>query len=236
MTYLGIDVGTQSLKVMVTDSRLRILAIASESYPTRYPRPGWAEQDPRDWERAASRAVPRALAGAGIDAAAVAAVGIAGQLDGCVAVDASGEPVAPCLIWMDRRAVDFVPELPSDFVERTGLVADPGHMAAKIAWLARGNPGARYHQPVSYLVERMTGEACFDPALASTTMLFELGSSTPSQELCALFEIDPQTLPRVVPADQQAGQVSAAGAKRFGLVVGTPVATGTGDDFATPLG
>src|SRR5262249_15630644 len=99
---VGVDVGSQSLKAVVLDDRLRAIGRGRRAYAIDFPRPGWAEQDPRRWEDALGPAIAEALAVAGCAAGDVTALGIAGQLDGCVAVDASGGPLAPCLIWMDR--------------------------------------------------------------------------------------------------------------------------------------
>jgi xylulokinase len=112
-------------------------------------------------------------------------------------------------------------------------------MAAKIRWLKRravGLDGARFHQPVSFLVERLTGESVFDHGLASTTMLYSLADRQFSPELCAAFGIDPGELPRIDDAVALAGRLTGDGATRCGLPVGTAVAVGTGDDFAAPLG
>lgn len=237
MAIVGIDIGTQSLKAVVCDDELAVLGEAQVGYAPTYPRPGCVEQDPGLWERAAGGAVQAALSRAAIAAEDVRAVGVAGQLDGCVPVDAGGDALGPCLIWMDRRAADSVPELPADFRARTGLVADGGHMAAKIRWLqAEGVRAARYHQPVSYLVARLTGAAVYDPGLASTTMLYRLGAGGHDPELCAAFGVDPDQLPVIRPATDCAGTLHAGGAALLGLLPETPVAVGTGDDFATPLG
>jgi xylulokinase len=169
----------------------------------------------------------------------VAALGLAGQLDGCVAVGRDGRALGPCLIWMDRRAEREMPQLPDDFRARTGLVADPGHMAAKIAWLSRhalGLGGARYHQPVSYLVERLCGAFVFDHGLASTTMLYGLARRDFEPDLLAAFGVARAALPALAEAGAVAGRLGADGAALCGLPAGTPVAVGTGDDFATPLG
>lgn len=214
-----------------------MLGEASVGYTVAYPRPGWAEQDPRQWERALAPAIGQALERAGIEAGDVRAMGIAGQVDGCVAVDAGGEATAPCLIWMDRRATDEMPALPGDVRARTGLVPDPGHMAAKIAWLERYRPGAaRYHQPVSYLVARLSGDHVVDHALASTTMLYDLGTRDWAADLLAAFAVNRARLPRIADAWAPAGALHDAGAALCGLPVGTPICVGTGDDFATPLG
>jgi xylulokinase len=240
LAILGIDIGTQSLKAVVTDDGLSPLGSGFAAYPVRYPQPGWAEQDAKLWESALGPAVAAALASAGVDAGDVRALGIAGQLDGCLAVDARGVPCSPCLIWMDRRAGGDLPELDlAAFRDATGLVADGGHMGAKIRWLKRSLPlprGARFHQPVSYMVERLTGAFLFDHSLASTTMLYRLEKRAWDADLLALFSIDADELPVIAEAAAAAGALSPAGAALTGLRAGIPVAVGTGDDFATPLG
>ncbi|HSD91150.1 MAG TPA: FGGY-family carbohydrate kinase, partial [Kofleriaceae bacterium] len=136
-----------------------------------------------------------------------------------------------------RRAHDHLPIDPARLFEITGQVADPSHMAAKIRWLYHHVVRAtRYHQPVSYLVERLTGVAVLDPAHASTTMLYDLRAGTWSSELLAGFAIDESELPSLQPAASIAGSLTATGATLTGLRTGLPVAVGTGDDFATPLG
>ncbi len=239
MVVVGIDLGTQSLKAVVCNERLDVLGSHAVPYATTYPRPGWAEQDPRVWEAAMGPAVQGALIAAGVQGNAVAAIAISGQLDGCVAVDAHCEPVYPALIWQDRRAFAEQLRVPAARVfELTGQVADAQHMAPKIAWLrAQRIRAARYHQPVTYLVERLTGAAVMDPAHASTTMLFDLLNGTWSRDLLGAFAIDPSELPTLAPAHAIAGTLTAAGASLLlGVPVGIPVAVGTGDDFATPLG
>ena len=224
---------------MVLDRGLALGGQASRGYGFDQPRPGWAQQDPDVWEAALAPVVAEALARAGVAADRIEAIGVAGQLDGCVAVGKGGAPLGPCLIWLDRRAEREMPALPADFRARTGLVADPGHMAAKIAWLQRhamGLAGARFHQPVSYLVERLTGRAVLDHGLASTTMLYGLGPRDYDPELLACFAIERASLPDIDEAGARAGTLSTSGAALIGLPAGIPVAVGTGDDFATPLG
>jgi xylulokinase len=235
---VGVDVGTQSLKAVVLDEQLAVRGEAAVGYDVLHPRVDWAEQDPGDWERALPAAIGAALAAAGRSPADVRCLGIAGQLDGCVPVDRAGRALGPALIWMDRRAAAVMPPLDVAALQRiTGLIADPGHMAAKVRWLERHRPGAhRYHQPVSYLVARLTGANVYDHGLASTTMLYSLASREHAPELLAAFAIDPASLPAIAGAGELAGALGPAGAALCGLPVGTPVAVGTGDDFATPLG
>jgi xylulokinase len=222
---------------VVCSDRLEVVGEAARGYRADHPRPGWAEQDPALWERALAPAIGDALAAAGVEPDAVAALGVAGQLDGCVPTDAAGAPLGPCLIWMDRRARGAMPALPGDAGARTGVIPDPGHMAGKIRWLMqRGSAAARYHQPVSYLVARLTGVHVFDHGLASTTMLYELAGRDFAGDLLDAFEIDRDALPAIAGATDLAGPLTTAGAALAGLPAGTPVCVGTGDDFATPLG
>lgn len=235
MLVVGIDLGTQSVKAVVCSETLDVLGAHAVEHPTQYPRPGWAEQDPLVWERALAPAIAGALSAAGVTARDIGAVAFAGQLDGCVAVDEHGAPTHPALIWQDRRAIDELVAAPRLF-EITGQVADAGHMAPKIRWLAARVRAARYHQPVSYLVARATGEHVVDPAHASTTMLFDLRAGAWSQELLDAHAIERAQLPAVRAASSIAGALTAAGGALLGLPAGIPVAVGTGDDFATPLG
>jgi xylulokinase len=237
---VGVDIGTQSLKVVVTDGALRPLGRAARAYAPSFPRPGWAEQDPLLWEKALAPAITEALAAADVAAGEVRALGLAGQLDGCVAVDEAGRPLAPCLIWMDRRATAQCEGIPAELVrERAGVVLDASHMAAKIRWLETHLAPVRpacYHQPVSYMVERLTGRRVLDHGLASTTMLYGLGARTLDPELLRLFAIRPESLPAIADAACPAGPLTRKGVALTGLPEGTPVAVGTGDDFAMPLG
>lgn len=238
MLVIGLDLGTQSLKAVVCDEALAIRGAASVPIATDHPEPGRAEQDPRAWDTALAPAIAGALAAAGASPADIAAIAITGQLDGCVAVDEALAPVHPALIWQDRRAVAQAMRVEAARIFAiTGQVADASHLAPKIAWLSeRGYRAARFHEPTSYLVARLCGEHVMDPSLASTTMLAELSSGAWSPRLLEAYALSPALLPTIRPACDVAGALSAEGARLTGLLAGTRVAVGTGDDFANPLG
>jgi len=219
---VGVDIGTQSLKAVVTDADLKLQGEAASAYRPSFPRPGWAEQEPRLWEEALAPTIARALAVAGQSPRSVRALGISGQLDGCVGVDRSGEAQGPCIIWMDRRAEAEVASLPAERVQRaTGLVLDATHMAAKARWLKRHAPARasmhRFHQPVSYLVARLTGEHVFDHGLASTTMAYDLRQRRFDAGLLDLFELNADELPAIAEASEPAGRLHRQGAALTGL-------------------
>ena len=110
---IGADVGTQSLKVAVLDDRLRTVGRAARCYQPSYPKPGWVEQAPSLWTDALGPAIAEALQTARVSPGDIRAIGFCGQLDGCVAVDADGNALSPCLIWMDRRATEEIDGVPA---------------------------------------------------------------------------------------------------------------------------
>jgi len=239
--YLGIDVGTQSLKAVVVDQTLVQLGSASVGYQPVFPLPGHAEQDTGLWLAALRPAIAGALQHARIAPAQIAAMAICGQLDGCIPTDRHGNALGNALIWMDRRAEASLEALDPERVHaRTGLVRDATHMAGKIAWHQQhfGDLAsvAHWHQPVSFVVAALTGAAVIDPGLASTTMLLNLETQQWDEELLDTLDIDRSKLPAIMPTAAIAGSLTARGAGLTGLNVGTPLAVGTGDDFSSPLG
>ncbi|ODU58177.1 MAG: hypothetical protein ABS99_04450 [Acetobacteraceae bacterium SCN 69-10] len=238
MALLGLDLGTQSLKALVLADDLRVRGSGAAAYRPRLPRPGWAEQDTRDWLAALRPAIAAALDEASCGPQQIEAIAISGQLDGCVPTDAAGKALGPALLWMDRRATPLLAGIDAGIVHaRCGLVLDATHMAAKIAWLRHEQcAAATWHQPVSYLVAALTGARVMSLSLASTTMLLDLAAGEWSDDLLALFGIDRGTMTTLGTEADIAGRLSARGAELTGLRPGTPVAVGTGDDFANLLG
>lgn len=238
---IGIDIGTQSLKAVVVSDDFQVRSEASQNYEIQFPKPGWAEQPPVFWEKALGSAIDNALSEAGVHPSDVKALGIVGQLDGCVAVDHSDNPLSSCLIWMDRRAKPNLAGVSGDEVRtRAGVTLDPSHMAAKICWLQNNIPDrdliAKFHQPVSYMVARLTGQSVIDHATASTTMLYSLKHQRYDSFLFNMFGVEMEQLPEIKNAWNVAGIISDDGSALSGLPKGIPVAVGTGDDFSNVIG
>jgi xylulokinase len=145
---------------------------------------------------------------------------------------------------MDRRAekeVTALKGIDADAFRRiTGITMDAGHMAAKIKWFMENHmtseTAACFHQPVSYLVARLTGEHVYDHALASTSMLYSLEKGDYDATLLKAFGLNRRHLPKIKAAWEKAGELSSSGAALSGLPEGITVAVGTGDDYSTPLG
>ena len=241
MPTLGIDIGTQSLKAVILDDDLRVLASAQRPYQVSFPSPGWAEQSPQLWLDALKPTIGEALVLAGLTGLDVSALAVCGQLDGCIPADAGGAALAPAIIWMDRRAATEIGEIDSELVRtRAGLVLDATHMAAKIAWFARHSPDrariATWHQPVTFVIAALTGRNVISHSLASTTMLYGIEARDWDDALLDSFGVDRVALSSIDDECAVAGALTARGAELTGLGMGTPVAVGTGDDFSNPLG
>lgn len=241
MPLIGIDIGTQSLKAVACGDGLTPLGAGNVSYQPTFPRPGWAEQDPALWLEALRPAIASALREAHLSPGDVRAIAVTGQLDGCVPTDATGHALGPAIIWMDRRGDALLRDMdPGAVREHCGLVLDATHMGGKIAWLSanfeRRAQVRTWHQPVSFIVEALTGERRISPSLASTTMLYDLAKRDWNDTLLSQFGTRREDLPALADDTSVAGGLTAAGAALTGLPQGLPVAVGTGDDFANLVG
>jgi xylulokinase len=240
---LGVDVGTTAVKAAVVGADGHVRGTASVEYPTSYPRPGWVEQDPDDWWRAACRAIRGALETAG--ASEVAAVCVSAQAPTLLPLGDGGRPLRPALIWMDRRAeaecAILREQLGEELVRRTtGNRIDPYFVAPKLLWLRRHEPElfsrARvYVQATGFLVHRLTRELTLDREHASLLSLRNLGADTWSPPLCDAVGVTPELFPRLVDGDEIVGHVGGAAAEATGLRTGVPVTGGTVDGAAAAL-
>ncbi len=163
-----------------------LVGSAFAAYATHYPHPNWAEQEPAQWWQAVCETTRRLLADAGIDAAAIAAVGFSGMMMGCLPVAADGTPLRSCIIWADQRAqaeADFVAERcgADEVYLRCGHRTSPAYCAPKILWVRNHQPEiyartAKFLVPKDYIVHKLTGEFATDYSDASGTLLFDLVS------------------------------------------------------------
>ncbi|MDX6521064.1 MAG: xylulokinase [Gaiellales bacterium] len=241
---VGVDVGSQGTCAQAIDRDGTLIISSYVPHELSYPRPGWAEQDPLSWLGAVGQAlaeVRRATAGDRL-----LAISFGSQLDGLVAVDGDGAPTGPALIWMDRRAGEQC-QRAAERIDRprlrelSGCNLDPGHVAAKIAWLAQQRPeqhaAARWFLlPGSFVAWRACGELAVDPSNASSTMLLDVHTGDWSDEACAAFGVDPGTLAPIRPAHEVLGPVAPWLREAAGIEAGTLVVLGCGDEMAATLG
>lgn len=245
-TVCGIDLGTQSCKVVLYDYEERaVVARASASLDLTARADGTREQDAA-WYEAALASCFSALPAAA--KASIVALGVSGQQHGFVPLDADGCAIRPVKLWCDTSTAAECAELTAAaggeaaLLAETGLLMLPGYTAPKILWLKKREPEAfkrlrRVLLPHDYLNYLLTGECVMENGDASGTALLDVRARRWSSKVCAL--IDPgleSCLPRLIGPDESAGRVSAAAAGRYGIPEGALVSSGGGDNMMGAVG
>jgi len=222
---IGLDVGTSGVKAVAISPDGDLLATAEESYPLSTPRPGWAEQEPEDWWRAAEICLARLPDGP---------IGLSGQMHGLVVLDDGGRVLRPAILWNDQRTQAECEEIErrvglERLIELTGNRALTGFTAPKLLWLRRHEPEtyARIRHvllPKDYVRFRLTGERAIDAADASGTLLFDVSQRRWSDDVCAALELPLDWLPPAFESTEVAGAGDqAAAALGVGIAAPGPV-------------
>ena len=246
---LGIDQGTTGTTVLVVDRRGRVVGRGYEEIPAGYPRPGWVEHDPETLFRSVLSATRTALRRAGTRPSRVEALGLTNQRETTLLWDrATGEPVAPAIVWQCRRTAAACEALRRRGLEpevrrRTGLVLDPYFSATKVRWLLDHVPGLErragrgeiaFGTVDAWLVWRLTGGRVHatDPTNASRTLLYDVREHRFSRRLCDVFGVPPALLPEVRPSSGAFGETVRTGPFPAGL----PILGVAGDQQASLVG
>ena len=246
---LGLDVGTTATKALLVDGATgAILAAAGQEYPTLYPHPGWAEQDPDAWWQACAAVIAQVLRaeGAGPDAAQrVAAISISSQAPTLVLVDAQGRPLANAMLWMDRRAQDecawLLEHVGDETVARiNGGRIDAYFLAPKLLWMQRHRPELvqQAHRALTtngYIALKLTGAFSLDASHGPLTLCWDGAAGDWSATLIEAMGIAARLLPPPSPCGTIVGEVTPAAAALTGLRAGTPVLAGMVDGTAAAL-
>ncbi len=244
--FLGLDVGTSSVKAIVVDARGKIVARASEPLTLRAPQPGWAEQNPTDWWKATIKVCKRAIAATRGGRAAIAAVGISGQMHSSVFLDAGGRVIRPALLWCDGRTTEQCRAI----TERAGeanlraWVSNPaleGFTLPKVLWLRDKEPGAfaklaKVLLPKDYIRYCLSDELASEPSDAAGTLMYDVVHRRWSTELLVAMELDANLLPDVGGSAEVLGRVTARAATATGLAAGTPIVGGGADNACGAVG
>jgi xylulokinase len=228
---VGLDVGTTGVKALAVAEDGAVVARAEREYGLSTPNPGWAEQDPEDWWKAASGALEE-LGAAG----EVAGIGLSGQMHGLVALDADERVLRPAILWNDQRTAEQCEEIEAAIgldrlIAATGNRALTGFTAPKLLWLREHEPDvyeriAHILLPKDYVRLRLCGERAIDVADASGTLLFDVARRRWSDEVCDALAIDQRWLPPALESPAVSGETGD----------GIPVAAGAGDQAAGALG
>jgi xylulokinase len=244
--FLGIDLGTSSVKAVVLDRTHRLVASASAPLSVDAPRPLWREQHPRGWWEACDAAVRAALgqlADAGRSGHEVEAIGLTGQMHGATLLDGAGEVLRPAILWNDGRAAAECVELERRVPrsrEITGNLMMPGFTAPKLLWVARHEPGlfGRVRHvllPKDWLRLRLTGTFATDMSDASGTLWLDVGKRRWSDELLAACGLSLRQMPALHEGPKATGTLLPQLAREWGMHE-VPVVAGASDNAAGALG
>jgi xylulokinase len=244
---LGIDIGTQGTKAAAFDADGTLLASAFEPSRLNRPKPGVVEEDPGRHYASVCRTIKQCVETGRIKPAAVAAIGIDGQMAGVIGVAADGKHVTPYDSWLDTRCVAMIDrmlaEAGSEIIRKTGGPPSFNHGPKKL-WWQRERPGdfkriAAFVQPGAYAAMRLCGlsgaEAFIDHTYLHFSGFADTARAAWDDELCRVFRFDRAKLPRIVPPQDIVGTLTAAAARACGLAAGVPVVAGCGDTAASLL-
>ncbi|MDE7269728.1 MAG: xylulokinase [Acetatifactor sp.] len=244
MLYIGVDLGTSAVKLLLMDSKGGIQKIVSRTYPLEFPEPGWSEQNPYDWWEQTKAGIRELLQGA--DGSQVAGISFGGQMHGLVMLDAKDEVIRPAILWNDGRSA-MECEYLNETVGReklsscTANIAFAGFTAPKILWVKNREPEhfariAKIMLPKDYLAYRLTGVHCTDVSDASGMLLFDVKNRCWSKEMCEICGVEESWLPRCYESYEKVGTVLPEVARELGLSADCVVAAGAGDNAAAAVG
>jgi xylulokinase len=243
--FLGLDIGTSSVKAVLVDEAGATLAEAGRPLAVSRPRPLWSEQDPEDWWTATREAVEIVRAAAPQAWRTLAAIGLSGQMHGATLLDGAGRPLRPAILWNDGRCAAECAELERrvpGFRTRASNVAMPGFTAPKLLWVAAHEPEIfaatrMVLLPKDYVRFRLTGEFVGEMSDAAGTLWLDIARRRWDDDLLGACGLTKARVPRLVEGSEISGHLSAELARAWGLAGrAVPVAGGAGDNAASAIG
>ncbi|MGQ0602920.1 MAG: xylulokinase [Anaerolineales bacterium] len=247
MNYLlGIDTSTTATKALLIDETGAVIATAASEHPYDTPHPGWTEQHPDLFWEGTVNSIRAVMEKAGATDADVAAIGLTGQMHGMTLLDAHGAVIRPTILWNDQRTAKQCEAITQRVgaervIKLTGNPVLTGFTAPKIVWVRDHEPDnfrriAQVLLPKDYVRYKLTGGFFSDVSDASGTSLFDIGQRRWSDEMLRALDIPPAWLPEVTESPVVTSHLSAEAARITGLLAGTPVVAGGGDQAAGALG
>ncbi len=239
MYLIGTDIGTQGTKSVMVDEKGNVIAEATREYDVITPKPSWAEQWPDVWVKAVYETVREVVEKSGVKGKEIAGIAISGLYGGSgIPVDRNMEPLRPCLIWMDRRAIEETEwvkkNVPKDKIFGiTGNYVDSYYGFTKMMWIRNNEPEIwkkiyKFVTPKDYVIYQMTGELVIDYSSAGNFGgVFDIRKLTWSEEMCQILGIPVDYLPdRIVKSSDIVGKAKKEASELSGLLEGTPVIAG----------
>lgn len=244
MYYIGIDLGTSAVKLLLMEGNGRIANVVSKEYPLYFPQPGWSEQKPEDWYAQTVAGVKELLEG--FDKDKVAGISFGGQMHGLVILDSEDRVIRPAILWNDGRTYeenDYLNQVigKEKLSSYTANISFTGFTAPKILWVKKNEPEnfskiAKIMLPKDYLAYKLTGVHCTDVSDASGMLLLDVKNRCWSKEMCEICDVKEEQLPQLYESYETVGTVLPDVAKQLGIPEGVKVAAGAGDNAAAAVG
>ncbi len=244
MLYIGIDLGTSAVKLLLMDGEGNIKNIVSKEYPLYFPNPGWSEQKPEDWYEQSMAGMKELLDG--FDKSQVAGISFGGQMHGLVILDKDDNVIRPALLWNDGRTFEECDYLNNvigkeKLSEYTANISFTGFTAPKILWIKNKEPEnfakiAKIMLPKDYIAYKLTGVHCTDVSDASGMLIFDVKNRKWSKEMCDICGITEDQLATCYESYEAVGTVLPEIAAELGIPATVKVAAGAGDNAAAAVG
>lgn len=244
--YLGLDLGTGSLKTVLFDVNGKEIGVSELEYPLYQPNNGWSEQEPEDWYQASIRTINNVMESTKVPKEDVKGIGISGQMMGAVMMDKDGEPLRRAILWNDGRTTEsceHVREIVGDdlFIKYSLTPARPGLTAAKIQWVKDNEPElyakvAHIHLPKDYLRYRLTGVYATEVSDASATQLLDIPNRKWATEILEKMDLTEEMLGKVYESQEITGYLTEEVAEALGLTTECAVVGGASDNAAAAVG
>ncbi len=244
MFYIGIDLGTSAVKLLLMDSEGKIVNIVSREYPLYFPHPGWSEQKPQDWYEQTILGIEELIQD--VDKEQVAGISFGGQMHGLVILDEDDNVIRPAILWNDGRTGEETEYL-NNVIGReklsayTANIAFAGFTAPKLLWVKNREPEnfariAKIMLPKDYIAYKLTGVHCTDVSDASGMLLFDVKNRRWSEEMCHICGIRVSQLAKCYESYEAVGTLLPQVAAQLGLSPSVKVAAGAGDNAAAAVG
>ncbi len=243
-TYIGIDLGTSAVKLLLMDENGTILRSLSKGYPLEYPQPGWSQQAPEDWLNAVMAGIPELLQG--FDGKTVAGIGCGGQMHGLVILDKQDRVIRPAILWNDGRTAPQTAWLNEQvgkdkLSQYTANIAFAGFTAPKLLWVRENEPEnfariAKIMLPKDYINYCLTGVHACDYSDASGMLLLDVKHKCWSREMLEICGVSESQMPKLFESYAPIGTLMPELADALGLSREVAVAAGAGDNAAAAVG
>lgn len=244
MLYIGVDLGTSAVKLLMMDSEGKIQKIVSKEYPLYFPHPGWSEQKPEDWFEKSMEGIRELTAEC--DKSQVAGISFGGQMHGLVALDKDDHVIRPAILWNDGRTgeeTDYLNQVigKDKLSLYTANIAFAGFTAPKILWMKKHELEnfakiSKIMLPKDYLAYKLSGSFCSDVSDASGTLLLDVKNRCWSKEMIEICGIKEEQLPKLYESYEVVGTLKPEIAQELGLSADVKVIAGAGDNAAAAVG